>query len=497
VVSDPAFVSTYCNPLPLPHYQRGRACAKPGYEGPDFREMADPTVIRFEGQWYLFPSAGLLWRSADMVHWEHIPIEPFDPGYAPTVVVHRGWLYLTASWDCSAIWRARSPLGPWERLGTRAYDADGNETWLKDHTGKPVRWGDPCLFSDEDGSLYCYCNLGQEVEPSPAHPWRITNDIGILGVRLDAEDPSRFAEAPVKLVNFRPEHWWERGGESNHRLDAPVLEGAWMTRHGGRYFLQYSANGTEYRNYAIGCYVSDHPLGPFEPQRRNPVLIHRGGLVNGCAHHSVVEGPDGGLWCFYTTLVRIAHPYERRIAMDRVAFDENGELYIEGPTETPQPVPGGETGEPLVALSVNCPARASSVREGRSPHYAVDDGIRTWWEASSEEAPQWLEVDLEAAFPVAAVRILFADRGLDYAAGCRPAPYQYRIHGSLDGSQWSVLADLSGNEEERHIAYHTWAPVPARHVRLEILALPPGMTAAVWEFTVFGRPHEAGFSSAQ
>ncbi len=59
-----------------------------------------------------------------------------------------------------------------------------------------------------------------------------------------------------------------------------------------------------------------------------------------------------------------------------------------------------------------------------------------------------------------------------------PAPYQYRIHGSLDGSQWSVLADLSENGEERHIAFHTWMPVPARHVRLEILAVPRGMTAA-------------------
>ncbi len=253
-------------------------------------------------------------------------------------MVHRGWLYLSASWDCSAIWRARSPLGPWERLGTKACDADGNETWLKDHTGKPVRWGDPCLFSDEDGSLYCYCNLGREVEPSAAHPWRITNDVGILGVRLGCRRSQRFAEAPVKLVDFCPEHWWERGGESNHRLDAPVLEGAWMTRHDGRYFLQYSANGTEYRNYAIGCYVSDHPLGPSSP------------AAQPCPHSSRRFGQRlrasfrgrGAWWrlvVFLHDLVRIDHPYERRIAMDPVAFDENGELYIKGPTETPHPVP--------------------------------------------------------------------------------------------------------------------------------------------------------------
>ena len=61
-----------------------------------------------------------------------------------------------------------------------------------------------------------------------------------------------------------------------------------MNKINGRYYLQYSANGTQYRNYAIGCFISDSPLGPFVPQKRNPILIHKGGLVNGCAHHSIV-----------------------------------------------------------------------------------------------------------------------------------------------------------------------------------------------------------------
>lgn len=92
-----------------PRLPGGRLC------GPSFREMADPTVIFHQGRWYLFPSAGMLWHSDDLVRWTHHPIEPFDPGYAPTVVAHQGWLYLTASWDGSALWRARDPLGPWER----------------------------------------------------------------------------------------------------------------------------------------------------------------------------------------------------------------------------------------------------------------------------------------------------------------------------------------------------------------------------------------------
>lgn len=39
------------------------------------------------------------------------------------------------------------------------------------------------------------------------------------------------------------------------------LEGAWMTRRNGRYYLQYAAPGTEYDVYATGTYLGSSPLG--------------------------------------------------------------------------------------------------------------------------------------------------------------------------------------------------------------------------------------------
>ncbi len=483
----------YCNPLPLPSYQRGRECRRPNYAGRDFREMADPTVIRFENRWYLFPSAGMLWHSDDMVNWTHHPVEPFDPGYAPTVVVKGEWLYLSASWDASAIWRARHPFGPWEKIGEGGRDADGNPTWLKDHNGNPVCWGDPCLFVDDGGTMYCYCNLMRPTTSADTHPWKLIPCEGsVFGVRLRDDDPSRFAEEPRRLIEFDPSRRWERNGAYNQSLEHPVLEGAWMNKIKGRYYLQYSANGTQYRNYAIGCFISDSPLGPFVPQKRNPILIHKDGLVNGCAHHSVVEGPGDSLWCFYTTLVRIESGMERRIGMDPAGIDENGELFVAGPTETPQYGPGvipnplEGNGLDLLPLSVDCLAKASSSIEGREPMYAVDNFIRTWWQAADQPLPQWLEVDLEGEFRIHSARVMFADRGLDYKKGVVPGPYCYRILGSLDGKEWKVLCDQSDNTVDRHIAFDVWTPLVSRRVRLEILSVPSGMKPAVWEFTVFG-----------
>ena len=489
---------TYCNPLPLENYPRGRGCRAAGYAGPSFREMADPTVIFHQGRWYLFPSAGMLWHSDDLVRWMHHPIEPFDPGYAPTVVAHQGWLYLTASWDGSAIWRARDPLGPWERIGVAGRDEDGNETWLRDHQDRPVRWGDPCLFVDDDGSLYCYCNLMRPTRPEDRHPWRLINREGICAVRLNEQEPFRFAEAPRVVLEPDPVNRpWEGVGEYNQRFDHIILEGAWVNKIGGRYYLQCSSNGTEYRNYAVAAYVADRPTGPFIPQRHNPILQHRGGLLNGCGHHSLVAGPGGTLWCFYTILVRIHADYERRIAMDPAGLDAQGEMIVAGPSETPQHAPG-LVADPLcgndlglVPLSVHAPARASSTGAGRPAAYAVDNGIRTWWQAADASCPQWLEVDLQGEFLVSSARTLFADAGLDYPGGITPGPYAYRIHGSRDGQAWDLLCDRARNNAEQHIVFDTWEPRLLRHVRLEITAVPAGMTAAVWEFTVFGLPQAA------
>lgn len=81
---------------------------------------------------------------------------------------------------------------------------------------------------------------------------------------------------------------------------------------------------------------------------------------------------------------------------------------------------------------------------------------------------------------------MFADQGLNYEAGICPAPYGYRIEGSLDGKRWELLCDQTNNHIDRHIAYLTWAPQSARFVRLVATRIPAGMKLGVWEFTAFG-----------
>ena len=187
----------YCNPIPLPDYPRGRACR--GKRNPsghlwmhpvarDFRETADPSVIYEDGKWYLYPSAGMAYVSEDFRTWKHVRIEPYDCGYAPTVVKHRGRFLLTA---CGApILESQSPLGPFAEIGALAMP-DGGKL-------RPG-WADPMLFADDD-RLYAYWGLGPP---------------GIFAAELDPERPDRLLTEPAKMFEFNPAHEWERFGEWN------------------------------------------------------------------------------------------------------------------------------------------------------------------------------------------------------------------------------------------------------------------------------------------
>ena len=75
-----------------------------------------------------------------------------------------------------------------------------------------------------------------------------------------------------ELIALHPEqHGWERFGRDHRDTIKPFIEGAWMTKHRGKYYLQYAAPGTEYNVYANGTYVGEGPLGPFTYAPNNPV----------------------------------------------------------------------------------------------------------------------------------------------------------------------------------------------------------------------------------
>ena len=87
----------YCNPLNLPYqYQLS---VRDGVDTA-FREAADPSLVLFQGKYWLFPSmTGGFFTSTDLCDWEFHPFTEEIPihDYAPDVCVIDGALWFSAS----------------------------------------------------------------------------------------------------------------------------------------------------------------------------------------------------------------------------------------------------------------------------------------------------------------------------------------------------------------------------------------------------------------
>lgn len=76
-----------------------------------------------------------------------------------------------------------------------------------------------------------------------------------------------------------------------------LIEGPWVTRQAGRYWLFYAGNDFSTPAYGIGVAVGDHPLGPFVKQPEPLLKSNRTWWAPG--HASVAPGPDGAPQLFF------------------------------------------------------------------------------------------------------------------------------------------------------------------------------------------------------
>ena len=340
---------------------------------------------------------------------------------------------------------------------------------------------DPAFFLDEDKKLYL--------------DWGSSNTEPLYGQQIDRRT-FRPLGRPKKLLALDDKRFgWQRFGEylDNTALN-PFIEGAWMTKHAGKYYLQYGAPGTEFSGYADGVQIGAGPLGPFRPQAHNPFSYKPGGFAHGAGHGNTFQDRWGGWWHASTMVVNVKNSFERRLGLWPAGFDSDGVLYANTTFgDYPHFLPTGLadyqqnlfTG--WLLLNCNKPVQASSTLGAYAPNYAVDESIKTYWSAATGDPGEWFQTDLGRVSTVQAIQINYADQ--DAATLGKPAAayHQYRLYSSLNGKTWQLLVDKSRNRTDvPHDYVDLPEPVQARYLKLENRHMPTGKFA-LSGLRVFGR----------
>ena len=279
-------------------------------------------------------------------------------------------------------------------------------------------------------------------------------------------------------------HGWERFGEANdNTFLRPFIEGAWMTKYRGKYYLQYAAPGTEFSGYGDGVYVGDKPLGPFTYQAHNPVSYKPGGFARGAGHGGTFQDAYGNWWHTATIAIGVKNNFERRIGIWPAGFDEDGLMYCntaygDYPHFLPHS-PGENHWNDMFAgwmlLNYAKPVTASSALGGFAPNFAVDEDIKTYWSAATGEAGEYFITDLGAASTVRAIQVNYADQDATLMGKVPGLHHQYVLQSSLDGREWETIVDKSENRTDvPHDYVELPAPVKARYVRHRKRARPHG-----------------------
>jgi arabinan endo-1,5-alpha-L-arabinosidase len=300
-------------------------------------DFPDPAVLKApDGFYYAYATQGeregrkvniQVARSRDLVRWrwlgDALPAKPVWASrtwnfWAPHVVRHDGryFLYYSAEPDPPA-------TGPKTGLCLAVATSSRPEGPFTD-SGRPLQCGegfvniDPMAFDDPaTGKRLLYWGSG--FRP--------------IKVRELAPDRTSFAPGSAAVDLVPP----QKGADYQE-----LVEGGWVVRRGGFYYLFYSGNNCcgKDAHYAVMVARSRGATGPFE-KAPAPILVARGRWL-APGHNSLATDRAGRDWIVYHAIDtrRPGEPVNSRRVMliDPIVW-RDGWPQVQGPSEHPQPAP--------------------------------------------------------------------------------------------------------------------------------------------------------------
>lgn len=233
-----------------------------------------------------------------------------------------------------------------------------------------------------------------------------------------------------------------KGAEPSEAVDGSTgpylsdfVEGSYMLKRDGIYYLLYSSGALHDGTYSVHYGMGKSPFGPFITPPDNVLLKSNAEqTTQGPGHNSVLKFKDQ----YYIVYHQHNQPHEgskgifRQACADKLEFNADGTLKKVVPTQT-----GVGALQPMVDQGNDVArgkyAQATSVRNANGvAEFALDHNNASRWQAATNSYPQTLTVDLQGVFDIARVETSFEYPTL---------AYKYAIETSLDGKNWTSFAD--------------------------------------------------------
>ena len=242
--------------------------------------------------------------SKDLVNWEKYPkvLDIKDISWAaysiwaPSVIRANGKYYL--------FFGANDIQSDKEQGGIGVAVADKPEGPYRDAIGKPLINAfhngaqpiDQFVFHDDDGQFYLFYG-----------GWRHCNVVRLKPDLLGLDvfpDGQTFKE--ITPANY--------------------VEGPFVFKRDGKYYLMWSEGGWTGPNYSVAYAIADSPTGPFT--RIGKILQQNPAVATGAGHHSVIRipGTDEYYIVYHRRPLGDTNGNHREVCIDRMAFNADGTI---------------------------------------------------------------------------------------------------------------------------------------------------------------------------
>ncbi|MBR4756068.1 MAG: family 43 glycosylhydrolase [Bacteroidales bacterium] len=347
-------------------------------DNPVIRDIADCGVLRWAGHYYIggVSTYGDFLVSDELVHWDG-KVHAFD--------LDNQWTHGTGAKNNQVHANDMTYIGNKFHLlfSVNYWGSDRHIVHIThavaDTPGGPYKEGrddhwfenriDPMAFQDEDGKVFLYMV-------------KFTDGNVIWGRPMN--ERFEFTGDAREMFTSRP-HSWER-------MDNKVIEGPFVVKHHGSYYMMYNVNHTalSYGNYRLGVAQADSPLGFNEGNKYPWPVVEPNEYFVTPGQPNIVRGPNGFEWW----LVYMANPADggnRSQFIDRIHFVD-GRLTVDAvhgkdsPGYHPVPAKPVLEGQGMVSL----PDAGAYLLEVTMTDPSTESGIRVW-----ENGKSWIDVGID------------------------------------------------------------------------------------------------------